>query len=133
MTSGISFSSVQTASAHRLADAVHPFGKIHTVFGSEIQTEALSCLNRTTMLTHDPFEVGFGRSSCVRPTRLVYQHLNRTSFGHSWDWLNVGYRNSHLGDRSTLPFLWASLELVAARGNFDMRCANLVSVGSFMY
>ena len=38
-----------------------------------LETDALGRLNRTAMLTQDPFEVRSGRSSTVRLERLVYQ------------------------------------------------------------
>ena len=75
VTSGLSFTSVQTAGAHSLADTVHLLGTNHAVFrtdrfffsvlGSHLPVSrkllgdfaALSGFNRKSMLTHDPFEI----------------------------------------------------------------------------
>ena len=58
---GFSFTSVQTAGAHWLADAIHPFGIRHAVWCGQVQTNALSRINCTVMLSHDSFEIRFGR------------------------------------------------------------------------
>ena len=43
----------------------------------QVETDALSCFNRTAMLTHDPVEIGFGRpSSAMLPKRVVCYRLD---------------------------------------------------------
>ena len=49
-------------------------------WNGQVEADALICFNRTAMLTHDPFEIRFGRSSCsIRHKRLVHQRLNKES------------------------------------------------------
>ena len=58
------FQRVQTADAHRLADAGSTVRNIVRCSGDgQVETDPLSCFNRTAILIHDPFDIRFGRSS----------------------------------------------------------------------
>ena len=73
------FSHVQTTGAHWLAGAVNLlWNTACCIWNGQVETDALSHFNLMLMLTHDLFEVRFGRSSSPR--------YNRTG------WLGVKHR-----------------------------------------
>ena len=70
VTSGLSLTSVQTAGAQWLVDAVHPFG---------------TCRSCTAVLTHDPFEIRFGQFFLtIHPKRLMYHRPVRCIYPKFW-------------------------------------------------
>ena len=66
--------SVQRAGTRSVADAVHPYGIQHAVFGTDrLKPDALRRFNSAAVLTHDPFEIRLRQPySTMRPKRLVY-------------------------------------------------------------
>ena len=64
LTSGLSFTSVQVASAHWLADAVH-------LWRGQVKTDALSHFNHRAMLRQDLFEIRSEQSLSTGPKQLV--------------------------------------------------------------
>ena len=51
----------------------------YCIWNGQVENDALRRFNRTAMLTPNPFEIRFRRSSTIRPKQFVYQFLNLCS------------------------------------------------------
>ena len=115
VTSGLSFTSGQTAGTHWLSDAVHPFEMYDSVLigNRQVKTDYMiwDTVGTTVRLrwsTHDQFEIRFGQSWTIimaETTRVSISDLTPYRWA-KWHTLQLGARSSSLTSFTLTSLLW---------------------------